>query len=78
LWFDTILELKILGKKVYRNANGILAPPRRGEKGNQMWKAADNMKKRQTRRADKGVPPVWRFGEGFKTAQTSNKNHVTH
>jgi len=67
-----------LGKKVYRNAHGILAPTRHRENGNQMWEAADNMRKKQTRTADKGDPPVWGFGEGLKTAQTSNKNQVTH
>jgi len=43
-----------------------------------MWKAADNMRKKQTRTADKGDPPVWGFGDGLKTTQMSNKNHVTH
>jgi hypothetical protein len=43
-----------------------------------MWKAGDNMRKKQPRTADKGDPPFWGFGDGLKTAQTSNKNHVTH
>jgi len=78
VWFDRILDLKILGKKIYRNAHGILAPPRHGGNGVQMWKAAGNMRKKQPRTADKGDPPVWGFGDGRKTNQTSNKNHVTH
>lgn len=68
---------RILRKKIYRNAHGILAPKRRGGNGHQIWKAADNMRKKQLRTADKGDPPVWGFGDDLKTAQTSNKNNVT-
>jgi hypothetical protein len=46
VWFDRILDLKILRKKIYRNAHGILALTRHGGNGVQMWKAADNMRKK--------------------------------
>jgi hypothetical protein len=64
-------------KKIYRNEHGILAPPLHRENGLQMWKAADNTRKKQHRTADKGDPPISGLGGSIKIASTHNKNNVT-